>query len=141
MNKKRKLILGSALGVATIITAGAFIGDSVNAYRGDYTQKGPDYTVERHEQMEVAFENNDYNAWKELMNSRGRVTQVINEQNFQRFVEAHKLAEQGDYDGADKIREELGLRTKNGESKGQGFGNKGNGQRQGTGEGQGRWNE
>lgn len=132
MNKGKKLILASALGVATLVSVGAFVG-SADAYRGDYTQKGLNCTAERHEQMEQAFENNDYNAWQELMNGRGRVTQVVNEQNFHQFAEAHRLAEQGDYDGADKIRGELGLRTRNGEPTGAGYGQgrgKGNGQGQ-----------
>lgn len=132
MNKRKKLILASVLGAVTIISVGVFVG-SAEAYRGDYTQKGSAYTVERHDQMKVAFENNDYNAWRELMNDRGRVTRVVNEQNFHQFAEAHRLAELGDYDGADRIREELGLRTRNGEPTRQGFGGGGNGQ------GHGKW--
>ncbi len=140
MNKRKKIISGSVLGIATIISAGAFIGGSAEAYRGDYTQKGLDYNSERHKQMEDAFENNDYNVWKELMNGRGRVMQAVNEQNFHRFAEAHRLADQGDYEGADKIREELGLRTGNGEPTGQGFGrgNHKQGQERGQGYGQRR---
>lgn len=79
------------------------------AYRGDSNQTGPNYSPERHEQMEKAFENNDYNAWKNLMNGRGRVVSVINEKNFNRFAEAHKLMKEGKTDEANKIREELGL--------------------------------
>lgn len=132
MNKKT--IVMSSLGLATILGAGILAGGA-NAYRGDYTQKGPNCTEERHTQMEQAFNNNDYNAWKELMNGRGRVTQVINEGNFARFAEAHKLAKAGNYDEADKIRQELGLRTRNGEPTGQGYG-----QGKNKAEGQGRGN-
>ena len=128
MNKK--LIIGSVSALA--IALGVY-ASQVDAYRGDYTQKGPNCTDERHEQMEQAFENNDYNAWKQLMNGRGRVTQVINEDNFGRFAEAHRLAEQGDLDGADQIRKELNLRTRNGEALGQGYG-------RGQGQGQNRVN-
>jgi Spy/CpxP family protein refolding chaperone len=131
MNKK-KLAIGTAALAALAISIGAF-ASSAQAYRGDYTQEGPNYTQERHEQMESAFENNDYNAWKELMNGRGRVTQVVNEGNFNRFAEAHRLADQGDHDGADQIRQELNLRTRNGEPTGQGYGGGQNGQGQGQG--------
>jgi len=74
--------------------------------------------------MTKAFENNDYNAWKEQMGGRGRVSQVINEENFERFAEAHRLALEGKTEEAAKIRQELGLGLQNGSGKGmgQGFG-------------------
>ena len=124
----KKIILGvSALAVAasTLILA-----KSVFAYRGDYTQKGPDCTPERHEAMEQAFEDNDYQAWEKLRNGRGRVSEIINEDNFARFTEAHRLAEEGNYEEVDKIRQELGLRTKKGDSAGTGY-------RRGDGQGNG----
>lgn len=112
-----------------VIWGGLSLAGKADAYRGDYTQKGPNYNEERHQQMEEAFKNNDYNVWKELMNSRGRVTQVVNESNFARFAEAHRLAQEGKYSEADDIREELGLRIRSDEPTGQGYG-KGNGQGQ-----------
>jgi hypothetical protein len=126
MNKK--IVASSFLGMAALL-GGLSLADKADAYRGDYTQKGPNYNEERHQQMEEAFKNNDYNAWKELMNGRGRVTQVVNESNFARFAEAHNLAQEARYDEAEEIRSELGLRTRNGEPTGQGYG-KGNGQGQ-----------
>lgn len=91
------------------------------AYQGDPTQKGPNYSPERHEQMEKAFESNNYTDWKNLMNGRGRVTQVVNEGNFARFAEAHRLAEQGKTDDAQKIRQELGLGNGKGSGQGKNF--------------------
>jgi hypothetical protein len=44
------------------------------------------------------------------MNGRGKVTQVINDQNFSKFSEMHRLMLEGKYDEANKIREELGLK-------------------------------
>ncbi len=122
--RTKKLLLISAL---TIASLGFLAINNVYAYRGDYTQKGLDYTPEKHEVMEEAFENNDYNAWEELMAGKGRVTEVINEDNFARFSEAHRLAEEGNYEETDKIRQELGLRTRNGDSIGAKYG-KGDGQ-------------
>ena len=130
--KSKKIALGV---FALTITASALIAaKGVFAYRGDYTQKGPDCTPERHEAMEQAFENNDYSAWKELKNGRGRVTEVITEDNFVRFAEAHKLTEEGKYEEADQIRQELGLRTKNGDQVGAGY-KRGSGQDYGRGHG------
>ena len=68
MNKK--LIL--TIGVLTV--AGGILLVSKNpvmAYRGDSTEFGPNHTEERHSQMLEAFENKDFNGWKELMQDRG----------------------------------------------------------------------
>ena len=131
MKNSTKLLSGTfALAIAAVaITSSAF------AYRGDYSEQGPDYSAERHEAMEEAFVNSNYGEWLELMNGRGRVTQIINEENFAKFAEAHQLAHEGDLEGADAIREELGLRTRNGEKVGAGYG-KGQGNEDGSGKGQ-----
>lgn len=126
--KVNKYIVIPALSIA--ILGASVMG--VAAYQGDYTVKGPETSTERHEAMEVAFANNDYAAWKELMGDRGRVTEVITEENFAKFAEAHRLAEAGDYEGADAIRAELGLRTRNGEKTGNAF--KGRGMNKGQGQ-------
>ncbi len=131
MNNKKIMLGITALTLAT----GAFLlTEKVSAYQGDYTKEGPDCDSEKHEAMEQAFEDNDYQAWTELMEGKGRVTQVVTEDNFARFAEAHRLAEEGDYDAADAIRQELGLRTRNGEKVGAGYmQGKGQGRGQGTG--------
>ena len=123
MNKKTML-----LGATTLVLGGLFaLPGTVGAYRGDPSVKGPDCSEERHQEMEQAFENNDYQAWKNLMQGKGRVIQVINEDNFARFAEAHELAEEGEIDEAKQIRQELGLGLK-----------KGSGQDQQKGSGMGR---
>jgi len=116
----------------TLATGAFLLTEKVSAYQGDYAQKGPDCDSEKHEAMEKAFENNDYQAWTGLMEGKGRVTQVITEDNFARFAEAHRLAEEGNYDAADAIRQELGLRTRDGEKVGAGY-KQGNGQDRGQG--------
>jgi hypothetical protein len=73
--------------------------------------------------MENAFEAKDYTSWKNLMGDKGRVTQVINKDNFAKFAEAYELAEKGDLAGAQKIRQELGLGLKNGAGNNLGNGN------------------
>jgi len=134
--KNTKIILG--ISALTLIAGAILTTSDVSAYQGNYTQKGPNCNPERHEAMEQAFENNDYQAWTDLMEGRGRVTQIVNEDNFARFSEAHRLAEEGNYDAADAIRQELGLRTRNGEKVGAGYrqgGGQGNGQGLGIGMG------
>lgn len=119
MNKK---ILG-LVGVATLaLGALVIIPSMTQAYRGDATIKGPNYTVERHDAMEKAFDGNDFTAWQKLMVGRGRVTQVVNKDNFANFAEIHKLTEEGKTVEANVLRTELGLGLHNGQGKGMGMG-------------------
>lgn len=117
----KKTILITSL--ALLIGIGSFAG-TADAYRGDPAVKGPNYSPERHEAMTKAFETNNYQAWAELMQNRGRVTKVINQQNFARFSEAHRLMLEGKIDEAKQIRQELGLGLKNGSGQGQGMKNR-----------------
>jgi hypothetical protein len=112
--KKTTLGLGALVLGLGIISASA---GTALAYRGDPAVKGPNYSVERHEAMTKAFENKDYTAWKNLMAGKGRVTQVVNQDNFAKFAEAHQLALQGKTAEAQKIRQELGLGLHNGSGK------------------------
>ncbi len=116
MNKV--LLTISALTIGGLV----FVPKAVNAYRGDPSVKGPNYTAERHEAMTQAFNNNDYNAWKSLMQGKGRVTQVVNEGNFERFSLMHKYMLEGKTEEANAIRTELGLGMRNGSGQGQGMG-------------------
>ena len=133
MNKKN-IALGLAA-LTLVVGASTIFANKASAYKGDPSVKGPNYSVERHALMEKAFETNNYEAWKSLMGNQGRVTKVINKDNFAKFAEAHKKAENGDLAGAKKIREELGLGLKNGQGSqagnSQGRGN-GNGRHNGT---------
>jgi len=113
------------LGVSVLVLGAGVLFASVPsalAYRGDPNVQGPNYSPERHEAMIKAFENKDYNAWKSLMQGKGRVTQVINEGNFARFAEMHQLRLEGKIDEANQIRTELGLGLRNGTGYGQGQG-------------------
>ncbi|XLQ20722.1 MAG: hypothetical protein ACKUBY_03020 [Candidatus Moraniibacteriota bacterium] len=134
MKKNYKTTIG-VFALAAIALTGSQI--AANAYQGDYTKQGPNYSEERHTTMTQAFESGDYNTWKGQMDGRGRVTAVVTEENFARFAEAHRLGLAGDTAGADAIRAELGLRTSNGEKGGHGYG-KGEGQGRGQGENRGQ---
>lgn len=135
MTKLNKILVGGF----AVVVAGAFATSSVMAYQGDYSKQGPEYSPERHATMIETMNNNDYQAWSELMTNRGRITKVINEENFAQFAKAHELAKSGDIAGADEIRKELGLRTSNGERMGKGHGEK-HGMHKGEGQRHGRMN-
>lgn len=110
------------LGALALFLGVAGISATALAYRGDVNVQGPNYTPERHEAMERAFENKDYNAWKDLMQGRGNVTRVINQDNFAKFAEVHELSEDGKTAEAQKVRQELGLRNGSGQGMGMGRG-------------------
>jgi len=117
-----KTFLG--LGALALLAGGAvsILPGVASAYRGDPGVKGPNYTDERHAAMESAFEKGDYDAWKNLMQGRGRVTQVVTKENFSKFAQMHELGEDGKTADAQKIRHELGLGLQNGTGQGTGRG-------------------
>jgi len=84
----------------------------VAAYQGNHLIKGPNSSEERHDAMENAFDNLDYDAWVALMTENGRhpkVLDIITEETFATFVEAHDAMEDGDFDRAAELRADLGL--------------------------------
>ena len=103
---KKKTITMGTLGVVAFSAIAAIT--SAYAYQGNPTKVGPNYTPERHEQVQKAFTNNNYTEWKNLMGDRG-ITQKINKDNFSRFAEMHRLELAGKTDEANAIRTELNL--------------------------------
>lgn len=113
----------SMFGVVALLLGVLGVGTVASAYQGDPTVQGPHYSLERHEAMQKALEDINFSDWKELMAGRGRVAEVITEDNFAQFVHAHNLAQAGDLEGAKEIKYELGLGQ--GQRRGQGFGGEG----------------
>ena len=112
----------------------------VSAYRGNFEEKSPYYEEGRCDEMLDAFDEFDYESWRELMtmnNRKSRVLEVVNEENFHVFVEAHRAGKNGDYETANALRAELGLNNGVGLKNGEGFG-KMNGHGQMTMKGEGR---
>ena len=113
MNKKTIM-----LGALGLLGLGAVaLATGTYAYQGDPAKFGPNYTPERHEAMQKAFESNDYAAWKAQMGERGAARKVT-EQNFARFSEMHKLMLEGKTTEANAIRAELGLGQGGGQGRG-----------------------
>lgn len=87
--KKKKIIIGS---LVTIVTLGAGL-TSAYAFQGGFGLNDEDK-----DKMREAIENDDYNSWKGLMESR------ITEENFSKMREMHQnkekikeTIESGDY--------------------------------------------
>lgn len=110
-NKMNKTIF-FGLGLMLVIGLASLV--SVFAYKGDPNVQGPNYDADVHEQLEAAIESGDYNAWIAIRQENnlpmnGRMFQVINADNFDKFTELHEAMQSGDYDTANTIRAELGL--------------------------------
>ncbi len=125
--KTSKIIMAvMALFVISILSLSVF------AYRGNPLEKGPNYNEEVHQQLQAALEAKDYEAWIKIREEnnlpmKGRIFQVINADNFDKFVELHNAMLSGDTETANRIRAELGLGQ--GQMKrGAGFGSANNGQ-------------
>lgn len=117
--KKNFLAILSLFIVGMIIATGF-----VSAYRGDYSIKGPEFSEELHQEMTSAFQDLDYAKWYELMTENGRhsrVLEIVTEENFEKFVQAHNAGLTGDYQTANEIRAELGLNNGNGPRDGTGY--------------------
>jgi len=100
------------------LVLGLGISGTALAYQGDFTRNGPNYTPDFEAQITEVLTDKDYDGWKDLMDQKvgkGRVTEVINKDNFDKFAEAWKLAKEGKIKEANAIRKELGLRTSDGQ--------------------------
>jgi len=105
--KNRKLMGFLVLGIVAIFGVGM-----VMAYRGDLSAQGPNYSEDRHEAMQEAFDTLDYEAWVTLMTENGRhprVVDVVTAENFETFVQAHEAMEDGNIDLAKELKAKLGL--------------------------------
>lgn len=113
MNKKTLLVAVLAMGV--LGTVGI---SQVSAYRGDYTEVGPNHTQEREDAMVKVMAEKDYEGWKELMTGDGRkpgvLRKVDSKEEFNQFAQAYELGKDGKVEEANAIRSELGLGNSNG---------------------------
>ncbi|MFA7244737.1 MAG: hypothetical protein WC070_00985 [Candidatus Magasanikbacteria bacterium] len=101
----------SALGLALASTGIAQAANNNSSQNTSMTRKN--FDGNRYNQMQQIFEATDYNSWKKLVSQderASRILEVINESNFPKLLEMHKLMQAGDKDSANAIREELGLK-------------------------------
>jgi len=144
MKKTAKFGIVALLLVALVTSAFAFGGRGIGNEEAREALEAGDYGAwkeamasgltedrfnkmrERHEnmqekraEMEEAIEQG-YDAWKELVEETPhgeKLLEIINEGNFDRFVEMHEARKDGDHETAKEIAEELGLK-----GPGKGFG-------------------
>ncbi|MCA9478532.1 MAG: hypothetical protein KC535_05280 [Nanoarchaeota archaeon] len=124
----KKILLGafSIFSIGLIAFAGA-----AQAYQGDPTKQGPNYDAGVHDLIVDSFDQGDYDTWKDLMEQaggQGRILEVVNEDNFDLFVQAHNAEMDGNHELAVSLRAELGLNNGMGPADGTGYRQGGQGQ-------------
>lgn len=133
---KKNLALGASAAVLTAFIAVPSLAYGLGHGTEGEGPRGPRGPEDRAAMIE-AIESGDYAAWSELMGDRPH-SDLVTEDNFDRFVEMSRLFHEGDVEGANAIREELGLpdrglhRGRMMQGKGPGFG-----QHRGWGKGEG----
>lgn len=143
-----------SLAILTVVFMGATAVSAAGNFKGEKNREAnrPVLTDEQKAEMEVrraemkteqeamqsAITSGDYNTWKNLVEARQakqvKISDVINESNFAKFTEMHKLMESKDFEGAKAIAEELGLNNAHGMGMGMGMGKGGPGMGHGKGE-------
>lgn len=126
--RNKFIILGTLL--VALFGVIAFTTSDADAYRGDYTQVGPNHTEERESRMIEIFDSVDedaaqaYEEWVAFMTEDGRTPGVLNKidtpEKFETFVEARELTQEGNIEEANQMRAELGLGQGNGQMRGNG---------------------
>jgi polyhydroxyalkanoate synthesis regulator phasin len=119
--KKTLLIAAIALIItaSTVSLVDAQMRNKENLNRPEFTEEMKAEIETRRAEMENQrteiqniMENGTYAQWKEMMDSRPRITDYITEENFTQFQKAHKLKQAGNYEEAQKIIAELGIESK-----------------------------
>jgi hypothetical protein len=106
MNKLNKI------GVLVLFVVGVLVSTGL-ASASDAENVGCDLKLE-------AFNNNDFEAWADMMQGKG-VLRFVNEDNFETFSKAHAAKLNGDYELAKNLRQEIGLNNGAAKKDGTGF--------------------
>jgi len=113
MKKNTLGIIGiSALGLVLAGTGVAQAYGGSSSQNTSMTGNKTNFSQERRGDFQKIFDTTDYQTWKNAMSNTkmgAQILEKINENNFSRFVEMHKLLQAGDKTGAEVIRVELGL--------------------------------
>jgi hypothetical protein len=62
---------------------------------------------QKQEKILNTFENNDYEAWKQIIGKNSKLSSLVDAENFKLFVSARQAARQGEYAKAVKITESI----------------------------------
>lgn len=103
---RNKLVMSSLM----TLVLGLGVSGSAFAYQGDFSKDGPNYTSDFEAQITEVLTNKDYDGWKDLIENKvgdKKIVEIITKDNFDKFVEAWKLAREGKIKEANSIRRKL----------------------------------
>jgi len=115
-----------AIALLGVLATTAIVAGASYASEGDHSYQGKNMDPEKLEamqehkaQMQEIFENEDYNGWKILMEEKvARMQERVNEfstnitqERFGQMSEIHALMQEGKYEEAKALKQELGLGT------------------------------
>ena len=127
MKKGKFYLMSGFLGLVVttlLVSSLASAGEFGNRFGGKNFDSARHQEMQaRHETMMKVLENRDYQGWLEIVNSRPHITDYINQDNFDKFVDMHNYMQEGDFEAAQEIRDELGL-PEHGKGMHKGFGMK-----------------
>ena len=113
MKKNKFYLLSGFLGLVIttlLVSSMASAGETTRKFQGkNFDSARYEAMEESRQAMQTALDNSDYNAWKEIVDSRPKITDYVNQDNFAQFVQMHKDMQAGDFEAADAIRTELGI--------------------------------
>ena len=70
------------------------------------------FDPEKHQEMKAVLEQGDFETWRAHLAERCPNPELVNEENFEKFKQIKELLAAGNYEEAEKIKEELGLPDK-----------------------------
>lgn len=110
MTSNKTRIVAALVGVVatTALVAGASSASNLNQRNDQELLKNDKSDREYRLKINSVIENGDYDAWLELVGDRP-IADIVAEDDFSLFVEAHNLMKSGDMEGAKEIFDELGL--------------------------------
>lgn len=117
-------ILGAMLFVGLGTTLAANDNSANAAATGNGNAVRAQFNTENREAIDQAIQSGDYNTWKGLMENTRMGEELlakVNESNFNRFAEAHKIMQEAK-EKSQAIFDELGIEKPQGPGKGKGKG-------------------
>ena len=100
------LVVSSVASADTLFSRGQGLGRNFDS---EVHKQMMEQMHKEHEAIQAALESGDYQTWKDLVDSRPRITDIITADNFDQFVQMHNYMQEGDFEAAEDIRDELGL--------------------------------
>lgn len=114
MKKYKKAALNIA--ILTMILSSGLTSRTISLARADLDLDTEiiqtESSNEQKEKIIIAFENNDFETWQKLIGSRNQLGKIIDENGFNKFIEARNAARDGNYEEAISITESLKNRIK-----------------------------